>query len=100
MGSEAEFVCVYLLRLRWPLLLQAGFSLAAVRGATLHRGARSSHCSLLLQSAGSRVCGLGSFSSRAPEHRLSRHGTWAELLCGTWDLPSPRTGPVSPYIGR
>ena len=39
-----------------------------------------------------------SFSSRALEHRLS--SAQAELLCGTWDLLSPRMEPASPYSSR
>ena len=62
-GFLGEVLC--LARADWPLshgctgplLLHAGFALVAVSGATLHRGARSSHASLLLWSTGPRGAG-------------------------------------------
>ena len=39
------------------------------------------------------ACGLSSCSSRALEHRLSRCGTWAELLCGMWGFPDQGLNP-------
>ena len=97
MGSELEFICF---SCTGPLLLHAGFALAAVSGAALHCGAWSSRFSLLLWRTGPGVCRLGSLSSRALERRLSSRGAWAELLCGTRGLLSPRMEPVSPYSGR
>ena len=41
---------------------------------------------LLLQGLGSRACGLSS------------SGTWAELLCGRWDLPESGIEPTSPAL--
>ena len=42
-------------------------------------------------------------ASLAAEHRLqtcrlSNCGPWAQLLCGTWDLPRPGLEPVSPAL--
>ena len=42
--------------------------------------------------------GLSSCGSRAPEHRLSSCGAWAQLLHGMWDLPRPGIEPVSPAL--
>ena len=54
---------------------------------------------LLMQSMHSRMCGgFRSCSSQALEHRLSSCGTGLLLLCGMWDLPGPRTEPVSPAL--
>ena len=39
--------------------------------------------------------GLSSCGLRGLERRLSSCGTWAQLLCGMWDLPSPGLEPVS-----
>ena len=44
------------------------------------------------------VCGLGSWSSRALELRLSSSGTWALLLHGMWNLPRPGMEPKSPAL--
>ena len=44
------------------------------------------------------VCRLSSCGSRAPEHRLSSCGAWAELLHGMWDLPRSDTELVSPAL--
>ena len=60
---------------------------------------------LLLWSMGSRCMGsvvvargLSSCDSRTLELRLSTCGAWAQLLCGTWDLPRPGLEPVSPAL--
>ena len=60
---------------------------------------------LLLQSTGCRAQASvvaavvpGSCGSRAPEHRLSSCGAWAELLHGMWDLPRSDTELVSPAL--
>ena len=42
--------------------------------------------------------GLSSCGSQAVEHRLSRCGSWAQLLRGMWDLPGPGIEPVSPAL--
>ena len=46
---------------------------------------------------------LAVVSSPVAEHRLwtrrlSGHGSWAQLLCGMWDLPGPGHEPVSPAL--
>ena len=76
-------------------------------GATLHCGARASHC------GGFSCCGawalgvwasvvaahrLSSCGLRALELRLSCCGAWASLLRGMWDLPRPGLEPVSPAL--
>ena len=53
---------------------------------------------LLLRSTGSRHVGFSSCGLRALEHRLNSCGSWAQLLCGTWDLPGPGIEPVSPEL--
>ena len=83
------------------------FSSCSERGATLHCGARASHC------GGFSCCGaraLGTWASVvvahglqragsvAVAHRLSSCGTWAQLLCGMWNLPRPGFEPVSPAL--
>ena len=35
---------------------------------------------------------------RLQTRRLSNCGSWAQLLCGTWDLPRPGLEPVSPAV--
>ena len=50
---------------------------------------------LLLQSTSSGHSGFSSCNSRALEHRLSRGGAGAELLCGAWGLPGPGIEPMS-----
>ena len=35
---------------------------------------------------------------RLQTHRLSNCGSWAQLLCGMWDLPRPGLEPVSPAL--
>ena len=38
---------------------------------------------------------------RLHTRRLSNCGSWAQLLCGMWDLPRPGLEPVSPaLVGR
>ena len=73
-------------------------------GATLRCGARVSHCGgfscCRAQALGAQASvavprRLSSCGSRALEHRLSSCGTWAQLLCGMWDLPGPGLEPVS-----
>ena len=45
------------------------------------------------------VCGLSSRSTRAPECvGFGSCGTWAQLLCGTWDLPKPGIKSRSPAL--
>ena len=64
-------------------------------GATLHCGARASHC------GGFSGCGawaLGAWASVVVARRLRSCGAWAELLCGMWDLPGPGIEPVSPAL--
>ena len=76
-------------------------------GATLHCGARASHCSgfsrcraraLGAQASVVVACGLSSCGSRALERRLSSCGARAEFLRGMWDLPRPGLKPVSPAL--
>ena len=78
-----------------------------LRGATLHCGARASHCSGFsrcgAQALGAWASvvaarGLSSCGSRALECRLSSCGARAQLLRGMWDLPGPGLEPVSPAL--
>ena len=64
-------------------------------GATLHCGARASHC------GGFSCCGaraLGARASVVMARGLSSCGTRAKLLCGMWDLPGQGMKPVSPAL--
>ena len=59
-------------------------------GATLHCGAWVSHC------GGFSCCGVR--ASVVVARELSSCGTWAQLLCGMWNLPGPELEPVSPAL--
>ena len=79
-------VCIYFW-LCWVFVAPCGLSLvAASRGYLLRCEGFLLQWLLLLQSTGSRVHGLGSCS------------TWAQLLCGMWDLPGSGIEPVSPAL--
>ena len=82
--------------LRWVFIAACGLSLVAARRdhSSLRMGF-SLPWFLLLRSTGSRRVGFSSCGSRALEHRLSSCGTWAQLLCGMWDLPGPGLEAVS-----
>ena len=41
------------------------------------------------------ACELSSVGSRALERRLNGFGTWAQLICGMWNLPGSGIEPVS-----
>ena len=76
-------------------LLRAGFLQLRRVGATLHCGARASHC------GGFSCCGaraLGARASVVMARGLSSCGTRAKLLCGMWDLPGQGMKPVSPAL--
>ena len=49
-----------------------------------------------VQASAAVACGLSSCAPRAAEHRVSSCDAWAQLLCGTWDLPVLE--PVSPTL--
>ena len=51
---------------------------------------------LLLQSTGSRACGLNSCGFPALEDRLSSWDAWAQLLSTMWDPPNVGIKPMSP----
>ena len=58
---------------------------------------------LLLWTLGLRYlwCVASTVGAPGLEHRLSRCGTQAKLLCGMWDLPGSGIEPVSPaLVGR
>ena len=70
----------------WVFIAVHRLSLVAASGATLHCGARASHCggfsccrarALGAQASVVVACGLSSCGSRALEHRLSSCGAWA-----------------------
>ena len=75
------------------------FSLVEVRGgySLVTEHGFSLRWLFLVQSMGTRACGLGSCGSWALEHRLSC-GAQAYLLCGLWDLPRPGIEPMSPAL--
>ena len=57
-------------------------------GATLHRGARASHCR-----------GLSCYAEHMLQtRRLSNCGSRAQLLRGMWDLPRPGPEPLFPAL--
>ena len=88
-------------------LLRAGFLQLWRARATLHCGARASHCSGF-SCCGARALGawvsvivahrLSSCGLRALECRLSSCGARAQLLHGMWDLPRPGLEPMSPAL--
>ena len=75
-------------------------------GATLHCGARASHCggfSCGAQGPGAQASvvvarRLSSCGSSVLERRLSSCGARAQLLRCMWDLPGPGLEPVSPAL--
>ena len=88
-------------------LLCAVFLQLRRAGTTLHCGVRASHCggfpccgARALDARASVVvaCVLSSCGSQTLERRLSSCGTWAQLLCGMWDLPGPGLEPMSPAL--
>ena len=77
--------------------------------ATLHCGARASHCgdfsccrarALGAQASVVVARGLSRCGSRALERRLSSCGTWAQLLRGMWECSRTRARTCVPCIGR
>ena len=93
-----KFICLIQFWLHWVFVAARGLSLVAASRATLHCGAWASHCSgfsccgaRALSTRASVVVewGLSSCGSPALECSLSSCGAQAQLLCGTWDLPSP-----------
>ena len=44
------------------------------------------------------ICGLGTCSSRALEHRLNSCGPVAQLLCGMWGRPRSGIKPKPPAL--
>ena len=100
------FIYLFNFWLCWVFLAAHGPSLVAVSGsysAILLCGVRASHCAgpsrcgaqaLGMRASAVAAHGLSRCGSRAPEHRLSSHGTWAHLLHGMWDLPRPGLEPV------
>ena len=71
--------------------VSGGYSLVTAHGFSLW-------WLFLLQSMGSRACGLSSCGSWALEHRLSSCGAPAQLPHGIWDLPAPGIEPVYPAL--
>ena len=101
------FICLFVFGCVGSSLLCVGFLQLRRAGATLCGGAWASHCggfsrcrARALGAWASIVVarGLSSCGSQALEHRLSSCGTWAQLLCGMWDLPGPGLEPVSPAL--
>ena len=52
----------------------------------------------VLQSKGSRACGLLKLQVLRQEHRLNSCGVQTSLLCGMWDIPRSRIEPRSPAL--
>ena len=101
------YLFIYLFGCIGSSLLCEGFLQLRRAGATLHCGARASHCggisccrarALGTQASVVVAHGLSSCGLWAVECRLSSCGTWAQLLCGMWDLPGPGLEPVSPEL--
>ena len=100
-------ICIYLfsLRLCWVFVAACRLSLAVASGGYsvlpvpwLLIAMASLAVDRVLQGAQASVVaapGLSSFSSRAPEYRLIRCGTRAQVPCSMWDLPRPGIEPVS-----
>ena len=81
------------------ILFIFGLLVAESRGYSLMWCAGfSSQWPLLLQSTGSRACGLSSCGSWALDQRLNCCGAGARLLRSMWDLPGSRIKPVSPAL--
>ena len=101
------FVFVFIFGCVGSLLLHTGFLQLQQAGATLHCGARVSHCRGFsccgARAVGTRASvvvahGLSSCGLQALEHRLSSCGAQAQLLHGTWDPPRPGLKSVSPAL--
>lgn len=88
----------FILWLHWIFTAARGLLVAVSVGySSLQRTGFSLWWDLLLQSTGSRACGLGCCSSQALECRLSSAGL---VLCGVWSLPEPGMEPMSPaFLG-
>ena len=71
--------------LRWVFVAARGLSLVAASGATLHCGARASHCGGF---SCCRAWALGTQASVVVTHRLNSCGLWALKRrlssCGAW----------------
>ena len=83
-----NFYLFIYLWLCWVFVSVRGLSLIAESGG--HSSSRCAGLSLIV-------------ASLVPEHRLqtrrlSSCGSWAQLLCGMWDLPRPVLEPVSPAL--
>ena len=72
----------------WVFVSVRGLSLVVASG-----GHSSSRCEVLSLSRASLVA-----EHRLQTRRLSSCGSWAQLLCGMWDLPRPGLEPVSPAL--
>ena len=106
-ASKKRFFCFFFLInlfvlfiyfwLCWVFVAAHGLSLVAASGgySSLQCTGFSLRWLLLLQSTGSRACGLSSCGSWALERRLSSCGARAQLLRGMWNLPEPGLKPVS-----
>ena len=84
----------------WGLRCCVGLPLVAASGG--YSSLRCMGFSLwwlpLLRSTGSRLQWLCLEGAVVVEHGLSSCGAWAELLCGTWNLPVPEIEPVTPAL--
>ena len=79
-------------------LLHAGFSPVAASGGYSRCVGFSLQQLLLLWNTGSRVRGLSTCCSLAPEHRFNSCGAWVYLIRGIWNLPRPGIEPMSPAL--
>ena len=90
------FFKIYFIFWLWGVFVAAG----TLSPVAVSRGCCSLRCPgfslwwlLSLHSTGSKQGDFSSCGSQALEHKLSRRGTWASLLCSIWGLP--RSGIVS-----
>ena len=92
-GSALIYLFFYLW-LCWVFIAACGHSLV-VRGdySSLWYTGFSLSWLLSLQSTGSRVHGLSSYSFWDLEHRVISCGTLAQFLCGLWTLPDQGSNP-------
>ena len=79
-------------------LFLAGVGLRCGKQGLLCCGVQASYC-------GGFSCGARALEScrllqlwLSGSNRISSCGLWAQLLCGTWDLPGPGVEPVSPAL--
>ena len=97
------FFLIYLIYfhfwLCWVFAAACGLSLVAVSGGYSSLGSQASHCGGFFCY---RAQALGSWAQQlwfmGFRMRAQYWATWAQLLCGMWNLPGPGVKPMSPAL--